>query len=350
MNTLKWQICPVGDFEHYVAGWDRLNDLGPRSPILNSRFLGAALRTFGTGREVIAYLGDKDSPQALTILQKRKAGVWDTFQPAQAPIGFWVSSPGLDMPVAIEGLLRSLPGLGLLLGITQQDPEILSRPGETGHISSLDYIQTPRIVLRGGFEEYWEKRGKNLRQNIRKANNKLERAGLASGLICLAGAGDVKDSIAHYGRLESMGWKSMGGTAVSIDNPQGRFYIELLESFCEAGQGRIYQFMIDNKIVAMDLCIEYGDSLVILKTAYDESMADYSPAMLMHYKIFQDLFADETLGRIEFYGRYMEWHRRWTEDCRMMFHINYYRWDWLRGLLARRNPSSNSQVNPEQGA
>ena len=32
---------------------------------------------------------------------------------------------------------------------------------------------------------------------------------------------------------------------------------------------------------------------------------------------------------VEFYGKLMEWHTRWTDHVRTLYHINYYRWPWL---------------------
>jgi hypothetical protein len=86
----------------------------------------------------------------------------------------------------------------------------------------------------------------------------------------------------------------------------------------------------------MDLCVQHGNVIVILKTTYDEGAADYSPAMLMHQELFKSLFDAGEFGRIEFYGKVMDWHRRFTEDIRRMYHVNHYRWGWLKRLLSRR--------------
>ena len=146
--------------------------------------------------------------------------------------------------------------------------------------------------------------------------------------------GAVAAAIAEYGRLETAGWKSGTGTAVAADNAQGRFYTSVFESFCAKGAGRIYRYLFDDKVVAMDLCIEDAGVLVILKTAYDETYKSVSPASLMRHECFRRVFEDGSIRRIEFYGKVMEWHRRWTDDVRTLYHINYYRSPWMRSAHA----------------
>jgi hypothetical protein len=140
----------------------------------------------------------------------------------------------------------------------------------------------------------------------------------------------MAQAVEDYGRLESAGWKAAGGTAVSPDNAQGRFYRTMLEAFCRAGRGRVYRYWFGERVVAIDLCIEGGGALVILKTTYDESIKTISPASLMRQEAFRSLFDERRLTRIEFYGRLMEWHTRWTNDVRTMYHVNYFRWPFLQ--------------------
>jgi len=340
----KWQVFPASDIAQHAQGWDSLNEQGARSPLLTSRFLLAALNAFGTGREKLVCLGSAEAPDCMAVLVERRRGVWETFQPSQAPVGFWLMRPGLDLEVLTKRLVRALPGLPLMVGITQQDPALLPRPSSSPRLLTMDYIDTARILVDGDFDPYWESRGKNLRQNMRKARNKLEKAGITVRLDCVTDPAAVRDAIENYGRLESAGWKAKDGTAVHLDNDQGRFYRELLETHLEDGTGRIYQLMFNDSIAAMDLCVQRDGVIVILKTSYDEAAAEYSPAMLMHQELFKSLFDSREFQRIEFYGKVMDWHLRWTEDKRTMYHVNCYRWGLLKRLLA---PKAEAAGVPE---
>jgi hypothetical protein len=142
----------------------------------------------------------------------------------------------------------------------------------------------------------------------------------------------VFDAIRDYGTLESSGWKAAGGTAIHSDNGQGRFYSEMLQALCADGSARIYRYKFGERVVAVDLCLVGSGALVILKTTYEESFKAYSPAFLMRQEAFAQIFAEKGIERIEFYGKLMEWHTRWTTNSRMLYHINYYRWPWLSKL------------------
>jgi hypothetical protein len=44
------------------------------------------------------------------------------------------------------------------------------------------------------------------------------------------------------------------------------------------------------------------------------------------------LFDEARYQREEFYGKVMEWHTRWTDEVRSMYHITHYRWPALKSL------------------
>src|SRR5262245_16548623 len=259
------------------------------------------------------------------LLARRGHSQWETFQPSQLPLGAWVMRPEGDFGLLLSGLGRKLPGIALAIGVTQQDPACVARPPETARLHTLDYIQTARVAVTGTFEAYWSKRGKNLRHNMKRQRAKLESEGTRTTLEMLTRPEDVGAAIEDYGRLESAGWKSEYGTAVHPDNDQGRFYRAMMEAFCSAGAGTIYRYRFGERVVAVDLCIQGGGALVILKTTYDEALKTISPAFLMREESFKGLFSERKVERIEFFGKLMEWHTRWSDDVRTLYHVNYYR-------------------------
>src|SRR5262249_20355000 len=155
------------------------------------------------------------------------------------------------------------------------------RPEDDPRQAVGEYINTAWIDVEGSFAEYWDARGKNLRQNMRKQRRKLEEDRVQTRLEIIRDPVAVRDAVSDYGRLESAGWKAAGGTAVHPSNAQGRFYQEMLGRYCAKGRGCIYRYRFGEEVVAIDLCIENADTIVILKTTYDESYKVVSPAFLM---------------------------------------------------------------------
>lgn len=329
-----WQFHAASEFTRHAGAWDRLNREGADSPLLSTLFLTPLLAEFGSGREILARCIVDGDCCAMLLLAPAGRSVWQTFQPSQAPLGACVHRTGADWKNCLATLVKQLPGLATLLGVTQQDPDIDARPAESGTVRTLDYIQTARITINGDFDDYWNRRGKNLRQNLKKQRNRLARDGIATRLQISTAAEEVAQAMADFGHLESTGWKGESGTAVHADDAQGRFYRSMLENFCRSGAGRIYRYWYDGLLVAMDLCIEGSDSIIILKTAYDEKAVGgaTSPALLMRQEETALLFAEGRFKRIEFYGKVLEWHTRWSEEVRTMYHLNVYRWPLILRL------------------
>jgi hypothetical protein len=234
-----------------------------------------------------------------------------------------------------------------MLGVTECDPMLMARPADDGNagVRSFDYIDTARITLAGSFDDYWNARGKNLRSNLKKQRNRLRQDGVGTRLEVVRSADQMAAAVADYGRLETSGWKAAQGTAVAADNDQGRYYRLMLEALARRGAASVYRYWLDRPdgacLAAMDLCVEGGGCIVILKTAYDEALSpQLSPALLMREEETRALFDAGAFERIEFYGRVMEWHTRWTGEVRTLYHMNGYRWPLLARLHALASRSA----------
>lgn len=345
-SNTKWTLHAIDRFGDFAEAWDRVNNAVSGPPFLHSLFIRNLLHVFGSGTELLAVLGEPGREQALGIVRSKQAGVWETYQPAQLPLGAWVMDHSVQYPEVLASLLRALPNLPLLLAVTQQDPSTHARPPDAGALRALDYIETAWIDVQGPFDAYWGSRGKNLQQNMRKQRSKLVAQGLEGTMEVITRPDGVADAIADYGRLEGAGWKGAQGTAILADNDQGRFYRAVLEDFCRMGAARIYRYRFGDRVVAVDLCIESPTVQVVLKTTYDESIKALSPSSMLRQDAYRQIFDEARIRRIEFYGRIMEWTTRWTDCRRTLYHVNAYRWDivsvaasrlaGLRGALQRR--------------
>ena len=341
---MSWRVYPISEFKNHRDCWQRLNQEVTGSPLLDLLFISPLLHTFSSGNEILACYESNNKLLAMAILKPDSMGRWTTFQPSQAPIGPWVHCAGVDLSMLLSTLIKELPGYAMALGVTQQDPDLVPRPQNQGTLRTLDYVQTARISLQGDFDSYWKSRGKNLRQNMRKQRSRLEKDFVTTRLQVSTKPEEVEQGIMDYGKLESASWKAQGGTAIHLQNIQGKFYLNILEEFCRQGAGRIYRYWYNDKIVAMNLCIEGNGSIIILKTTYEEGLDHRtSPALLMRQEIFRQLFNDSKLKRLEFYGRAMEVHKSLSKELRTMYHINKYRWPALALLKdIIRKPAATS--------
>ena len=332
---MSWHTVPAARFAEHAAAWRALHAACGAPVLLSVEFVAPLIEHMAGGGELLAWCEKDGQVVAMALVAPAGRASWSTFQPPQAPLGLWLQLLEEPLEPLLAGLLRALPGFPLVFALTQMDPALTPRPEKSAALGTLDYIDTARVTLAGAFEDYWQGRGKNLRANLKKQRARLARDGIATRLELSRAPADMARAVEDYGRLEHSGWKAGEGTAVQAANAQGRYYRAMLERLGARGAASIYRYYFNERLVAMDLCVEDGASIVVLKTSYDESAADgLSPALLMREDACRRLFGEGRLARIEFYGRVMEWHLRWTDEVRTMYHINYYRWPGLRRLRA----------------
>ncbi len=345
---MTWTLHPIASFAALQTEWDALQARSTAVPFLSSAFLTPLLATYGNGQERIAVQQGASGWQAAALVRPEGRARWELFQPSQLPLGAWIGTAP-QSPGGLDSLLRALPGFTLALGASQLDSRLHAPAPDTDTQRSLSYIDTGWVDVNMPFTAYWEARGKNLRQNTKKARNKLAAEGITARLDCVTTADGMAEALRQYGELESAGWKAGDGTAIHPDNAQGRFYLAMLQAFAAQGCARVYRYWFGDEVVAMDLCISAGRMLVILKTAYDEKHKAVSPSTLMRQEQFEQLFGEGAWDRIEFYGKVMEWHTRWTPLARPIYHRTAYRWPWLRKLKDWRDRRA-AAAEPAQAA
>jgi CelD/BcsL family acetyltransferase involved in cellulose biosynthesis len=342
--SCEWQQRPVAALAQgeCAAVWDRLNAQRQGLPFLTAQAVSCAIKILGDGRESLFVCSAGAEIVAMLVAVPGGRLGWRTFQPSQLPLGAFVAAAGWPVHALVESLWRGPLRGSLMLSLTRLDPWVAPREVETAASSLVDYVATAWIDIEGPFDAYWSARGKNLRQNMRKQRTRLAAQGVEVHMRTWTEAAEMAAAVERYGALESAGWKGSEGSAVHPDNAQGRFYRELLERSADEGDAVVYEGLFDERTVAMNLCLRRGATLTVLKTSYDESVPAVSPAFLLHEDMLRAIFDSGAIRRVEYYGRVMDWHTRWTDNRRMLYHVTAFRWPILKRLArwraARRRP------------
>ncbi len=324
MTTDQWSIEPFDPADaSAVERWNRLVEQTRGSVVQRAEFVFACAALMGRSKIRQAVCRDGKTVIACALL-KWRWGFPEVFVESQMPLGAWIQVPDRSVARLAGGLLKRVP-FGVRLGMSQIDSRYVGRPTDSERMSTLPYIETPWLDIAGNFSDYWAARGKNLRSNMRKQRNQLQAQGLVTRMEVLTDAADMARGVRDYASLESKGWKAEMGTAVSEDHPQTHFYQAMLERFAAFGMARVYRYFFGEKLVASELCLRARGEFVILKTTYDESTAPLSPASLLRQEMFEGLFEEGAVDRVEFYGPLKEWHTRWTPCARSIYHVNLYR-------------------------
>ncbi len=348
--AIEWQNCPasaLGDDPSLSEAWDRLSAERESLPFLDAKVISTALDVFGAGSERLLVGRRGKTIVAMLVLLPQGRFRWITFQPSQIPLGAWVSEGKLSAVELSRSLCRGALGFCLAVSLTQIDPRLTPREADTAASETVDYIDTGWIDISGSFDEYWAARGKNLRQNMRKQRNRLAAEGIATQMREYTAVADMAGAIARYGRIESIGWKSGQGTAIHPDNDQGRFYRAMFESAAARNEAIVFEYSFGDQVVAMNLCLLRAGVLIVLKTTYDESVpSTYSPAFLLRQDELTEFFGEGKIKRLEYYGRLMDWHTKWTDNKRTLFHLTAYRWPIVKRLAQWRRGEKTAPSSP----
>jgi hypothetical protein len=323
---MKWMIYNASDkFSYYKTLWNDINCDTTNNILLDFDFIEPMLKRYGNNNTVFAVLNDESS-RGIMLLERQNRFFWQTFQPQNAPIGLVLLDTN-EIEKSVDFLIRSLPGVSLGLGVTNQDPDFTSFNGivKSEKIDILDYIKTPRIKITGDFKNYWETRDKDFVQNMARRERKIKEKGGEIALVEHRKPEEIPFAIQEYSRIECSGWKGKKGTAVAENNIQGVLYRDILERFTDRGEGIIYRLLLNGKAIASQIAIMRNNMIVFLKTTYDENYKDLSPGLMMRKEIIKRLFYEKKIETVELYGHVHDWHMKWTDQIRTMYHVNFYR-------------------------
>ncbi|MDO6454479.1 GNAT family N-acetyltransferase [Neptunomonas phycophila] len=324
MKDLGWNIEPVSNLAKFSEDWNRLNSVHGGFILLDHLFFSEAVSHLAENPLQLAICYQGEHVVCITIVEKVRFGISRTFQPSQSPLGAWIQNPTIPTQLLIKSLAKKLHWWPLGFSITQQDPKLeCLNLTQSQECNTLPYIETGSLQSTENFDTFWESRGKNLRQNTNKAVNRLNKESGTLLLKVITDPDDIDEAIEQYGKLESSGWKSGTNTAITPDNDQGRFYKSLFRKLAHNKQTIIFQLFLGDTIIASDLTVLSNQSIIILKTTYDENYKRFSPATVLRKFQFEKIFNDPQISQIEFYGKMMDWHYRWTNDTREMFHLNW---------------------------
>lgn len=322
-----WSLYPAKEyFNLFQPEWDNLNaELFKSHPLFDSHFVDPLIRHFAGENTFIALYREKKRIEGMTLVKHRPPGIWSTFLPSQQQVAPVLFSP--DVYLRIHELFSILPGLSLSLEWLCQDPLYspcficVPRLGrETNR-----HVTTTSISLDEMFSDYWGRRSKNLRRNVKRYFHRLEKDCKPTNLKVITNPTMLADALAVYGDIESSGWKGETDTAIHSNNLQGKFYLDILKGFGSKGKAYVYQLFIKDELVASRLCIANNFMLIVLKTTYSENCAKYAPGWLLLHLMLEREFERQQFNTIEFYTNASPEQLRWATQTRNIEHITIYR-------------------------
>jgi hypothetical protein len=170
-------------------------------------------------------------------------------------------------------------------------------------IASVNYVRIDGrrsmysfLNVQGDFDRYVTSLG-NMRRNLKRFRKKLENQGAVS-LEIHKGSPATEQFLAEFLALEAGGWKGRNGTA-TMNNPSAvSFYSELARSLSSHERMEWYALRLQDRLIAAQMCIRCGATLMLAKIAFDEKFSDCRPGHLLTGEVFKDAFARSDIEEI----------------------------------------------------
>jgi CelD/BcsL family acetyltransferase involved in cellulose biosynthesis len=185
----------------------------------------------------------------------------------------------LDVPL----MLHSVPVNGALWETVA---------AESGRLVVLDTWQ--RAVLRpGGTYAQWFETSfdRKRRKEYRRLQARLAERGSLE-VTCFEAGDDTLAWVDQFLTLEAAGWKGRRGTAMNADSRTATAFRDAVRDLAAAGRLRFWKLALDGKPIAMMFAIVDGSEAWLGKIAHDETLAKYSPGVLLILQATERIFAE----------------------------------------------------------
>ncbi len=300
MSLLRIEVARrPEDLALHADAWDALAAEGPwPSPLAGSTWFAAHVRhKLGAGARWLVLLayGATGLRGVLPLVEEagRTLGLrrsrWRVPGEYYTEDGDALLAPGLEaltLGALLEGLEREEPGaLGVTLGgIAPGSPTraALDDPAAP-FAAAVDHdAEGAEIPLEGTFDGWLHGISENLRINLRKARNRLERERPgALAFRFLGGAQARAETLADFARLEDAGWKGAEGGALARSPVKLALYRDLATAWAGRGVLEWHLAELEGRPVAMHLAVRLGRRLTLLRICYDESLGKHMPGNLL---------------------------------------------------------------------
>jgi Acetyltransferase (GNAT) domain len=129
------------------------------------------------------------------------------------------------------------------------------------------------------------------RKELRRQARRLEETAQAP-LSTTSNSPMIGDALDSFLTLEASGWKGRAGTAASADEAVRAFMTRAVLGLAADGKAAVHRLMLGDRAVAAAIILKSGDRAWFWKIAYDETLARFSPGVLLAADVTDTLVAD----------------------------------------------------------
>lgn len=206
---------------------------------------------------------------------------------------------------------------------------------------------TKFLDLENGREVFYASYSTKFKRDLRRKLGKAEALGTIA-LKRFRSDQDLHTGFREFLSLENSGWKGEAGTSIIKQPEKLAYYEQLFERYSEAGVLQINLLSLNDTVIAGQFGVRVGETLYLLKIAYNEAYKEISPGYLLIDKLIEDENISDRIKKLSFVTG-VGWIDRWKPSCEPVF-VHYLVKNPILQTLANRFflAKSGSEAAPEE--
>jgi len=214
-----------------------------------------------------------------------------------------VAEPALNAMLDFIAREQNLPKLIVVDPIRTDGPTMvaLTRVLDARSTSAVTMTQVQRPILASDLDgkQYFEKaQSSSSRKKLRQYRRRLEETGKLE-LVVFDGPQAIDAAFDDFLQLEAAGWKGRGATALLSSSADAAFAKKMIQALANRGNAAIHALYLDGKAISMQVVLRAGAVAFTWKTAYDETLRDFSPGMLLLEDYTKAFLADRSIAWVD---------------------------------------------------
>ena len=213
---------------------------------------------------------------------------------AQDAFGGFLNWLNVRTPQTAPLLLEKVPGNGPwsdVMAKVLEERGLANRRFGQHQRAIYDATCDPADYLNGSMERKRRKEWRRLRRRLSEAGS-LELREFADG-----------DSIAEWCEaffaLERAGWKGRAGTAVDCEPETRKCVLVAMEGEARRSRVAFWQLTLDGEPIAMAFALKRANEMWLMKIAFDEAYARFSPGALLIFDIMDAASRDPDIEIVD---------------------------------------------------
>lgn len=237
---------------------------------------------FGFGPDIIRAWSNPFGPVGVPIVERREAAqiiddLFETIARSDVALPRILVFPDMPQSSPVSSLLRSV---ALANGL----PVAMTR----------DYERPVLDATRDADTYFHEVMSNRHRRNYERLWRQLAGQGRLEYTLA-RNPEQVRIAMEEFLLLENAGWKGSQRTSLIADRYRGAFAREAVNGLAEKDKCRIHALELDGRVIASLVVLIDGNRAFTWKTTFDETMAKFSPGMLLMMRATENFMDDPNI-------------------------------------------------------